>query len=61
VNVLEDHGEVAGVVLDRRDVIDGLAKPALLGVDEPLERAALDIDQVRDFKGVLEAKRDRPE
>ena len=55
VDVLEDDGEVAGVVLDGRDVVDRLAEAALLGVDQPLERAALDIDEVGYFEDVLEA------
>ena len=55
VDVLEDDGEVAGVVLDGRDVVDRLAEATLLGVDEPVERAALDIDEVRNFRDVLEA------
>jgi hypothetical protein len=32
VELTEDHGQVAGVVLDRRDVVDGLAEKALCGV-----------------------------
>ena len=55
VDLLEDDGEVAGVVLDGRDVVDRLAEAALLGVDQPVERAALDIDEVRYFGDVLEA------
>jgi hypothetical protein len=49
VDVLEDDREVAGVVLDRRHVVDGLAKTTLVGVDQPLERAPLDINEVGDF------------
>ena len=45
----ELHGQIAGVVLDGRDVIDRLAQTAVLGVGQPLERLALDIDQVGDF------------
>ncbi len=52
----ELHGEVAGVVLDGRDVVDGLAQPARLGVGEPLEGAALDIDEVRDVDGLVETR-----
>ena len=48
--------EVAGVVLDRRDVVDRLAQTALLGVGQPRERAALDVDQVGDVKGLAEAR-----
>ena len=55
MNVLEDHGQVAGVVLDRRDVVDGLTETTLLRVHQPLERAALDVDQVGNFECVLEA------
>src|ERR1700729_110811 len=43
----ELHGEVAGVVLDRRDVVDRLPQTALLGMGQPQKRAALDIDEVR--------------
>ena len=52
----ELDGEVAGVVLDRRDVIDRLAQPAALGVGEPLKRAALDVDQVGYINGLVEAR-----
>ena len=55
-DLLEDDGKVAGVVLDRRDVVDGLPQAPLLGVDQPLERAALDVDQVGDFEAVLQAR-----
>ena len=55
VDLLEDDGQVAGVVLDGRDIVDRLAEAALLGVDQPVERAALDINEVRYFGGVLEA------
>ena len=56
VDLLEDDGEVAGVVLDRRDVVDGLPQAALLGVDQPLERAALDVDEVGDLEAVLQPR-----
>jgi hypothetical protein len=49
VDVLEDDGEVAGVVLDGRHVVDGLPETTLLGVDQPLERVPLDIDEVGNF------------
>ena len=49
VDVLEDDGEVAGVVLDRRNVVDRLAQATLLRVDQPVERTLLDVDQVRKF------------
>ena len=52
----ELHGEIAGVVLDRRDVVDRLAQPAALWVGEPRKRAALDIDQVGDIYGLVEAR-----
>ncbi len=54
MDLLEDHGKVAGVVLDGRDIVDGLTETTLLGVDQPLERAPLDVDQVWDFEGVLQ-------
>ena len=49
-------GEIAGVVLDRRDVVDRLAEPSLLGVDQPRERAALDVDEVRDVKDLVQTR-----
>ena len=52
----ELHGQVAGVVLDRRDVVDRLAQAPLLRVDEPGERLLLDVDQVRDVEDVLEPR-----
>ncbi len=52
----ELHGEVARVVLDRRDVVDGLAQTALLGIDQPVERLLLDGDQVGDLENLLEAR-----
>jgi hypothetical protein len=52
----ELDGEVAGVVLDRRDVVDRLAQAALLGVDEPGEGLLLDVDQVRDVEDVVEPR-----
>jgi hypothetical protein len=55
VDLVEDHGQVAGVVLDRRDIVDGLAQAALLGVDQPIERASLDVYEVRYFEAVLQA------
>ena len=47
----EVDGEVAGVVLDRRDVVDRLPQAPLLGIRQPLERAALDVDEVGDLVG----------
>ena len=52
----ELHGEVARVVLDRGDVVDGLSQAPLLGVDEPGEGLLLDLDQVRDFEHLFEAR-----
>ena len=43
LEVAELHGEIAGVVLDRRDVIDRLAKAFL---QEPLEGRLLDVDEI---------------
>ena len=45
--VTELHGKRAGVVLDRRNVVDDLANTCL---HEFLEGGALDVDQVRDVK-----------
>src|SRR6185437_481813 len=52
----ELHGQVAGVVLDGRDVIDGLAQAAVLRVGQPLKRLALNIDQVGDFKDLVQTR-----
>ena len=49
--VAELDGERAGVVLDRRDVVDRLPKPP---VQEPLERGLLDVDQVGEVENVLD-------
>ena len=49
----ELDGERAGVVLDRRDVVDRLAQAL---VQEPLERGLLDVDQVGKVEDVLEAR-----
>ena len=51
----EDDAEVAGVIGDRRDVVDGLAEHSVLGIREPREGAALDIYEVRDVEWRLEA------
>ncbi len=45
----ELHGEVAGVILDRRDVVDRLAQATPVGVGQPFKRLALNIDEVGDF------------
>src|SRR5581483_6419793 len=55
LEVAEDDREVAGVVLDRRDVVDRLAEQPLLRIGQMLEGEALDVDQVWYFKRVLEA------
>jgi hypothetical protein len=47
LEIAEDDRKVAGVVLDRRDVVDRAAQHPLLRVREGLEGTALDIDQVR--------------
>ena len=44
--------ERAGVVLDRRDVVDRLPEAF---TEEPVERLTLDVDQVRKVEDVLEA------
>ena len=49
----ELDGERAGVVLDRRDVVDRLAEAL---VQEPLERGLLDVDQVGEVENVLQAR-----
>src|SRR5581483_174331 len=51
--VAELDGERAGVVLDRRDVVDRLAKAVL---EEPLEGRLLDVDQVGKVENVLQAR-----
>src|SRR5205814_3270249 len=45
--------EGSGVVLDRRDVVDRLAKTL---VQEPLERGLLDVDQIGKVEDVLETR-----
>ena len=52
LEVAEDDREVAGVVLDRRYVVDRLPKQSLLRVRQRRERAALDIDQMWNVKGL---------
>src|SRR6266540_3507287 len=49
----ELDGQGAGVVLDRRDVVDRLAKTL---VQEPLERGLLDVDQIGKVEDVLETR-----
>ena len=48
----ELDGERAGVILDRRDVVDRLAETF---AHEPVERFTLDVDQVGEVEDVLEA------
>jgi hypothetical protein len=50
----ELDGERAGVVLDRRDVVDRLSQAL---VEEPVERGLLDVDQVGEIENVLEARK----
>ena len=52
----ELDGEVAGVVLDRGDVIDRLAQSALLGIGQPRERTALYVNQVGYIDRLVEAR-----
>ena len=52
----ELDGQVARVVLDRRDVVDRLAQAPLLRVDEPGERLPLDVDQVGDIEHLVQAR-----
>src|SRR5439155_19805408 len=55
--VAEFDGESARVVLDRRNVVDRLAKTFL---QEPSERRLLDVDQVRKVEDVLQARETLP-
>src|SRR5204863_1945214 len=57
LKLAELDGERAGVVLDRRDVVDRLAETLLL---EPVERRLLDVDQVRKVEDVLQARETLP-
>src|SRR4029078_10325475 len=50
----ELDGERAGVVLDRRDVVDRLAEALL---QEPIERGLLDVDQVGKVENVLQTRK----
>src|SRR5581483_9413647 len=50
----ELDGERAGVVLDRRDVVDRLAQAPL---EEPLEGGLLDVDQVGEVENVLQTRK----
>src|SRR5207247_3532867 len=49
----ELHRQRAGVVLDRRDVVDRLAQAL---VQEPLERGLLDVDEIGKVEDVLETR-----
>ena len=52
LEIAEDDREVPRVVLDRGDVVDRLPQHARLRVGQRLERTALDVDQMRNFKRV---------
>jgi hypothetical protein len=52
----ELHGQVAGVVLDRRDVVDRLAQAAPVWINQPGEGLLLDVDQVRNIDRLVEAR-----
>ena len=52
----ELDGEVPGVVLDRRDVVDRLPQAPLLRIDEPGEGLLLDVDQVGDIKDLVKTR-----
>ncbi len=54
--VAELNGEVAGVILDRRDVVDRFAQTAAIRVGQPRERLALDIDEIGDFKDLVQTR-----
>jgi hypothetical protein len=55
-DVFEDDGEIAGVVLDGRDVVDRLAKSSLCCVSQPVERPALDVNEVRKLERPFKAR-----
>ncbi len=52
----ELDSQVAGVVLDRRDVVDRLAEASLLRIGQPGEGPALDVDEVRDLEDLVETR-----
>ena len=56
VELAEVDGEVTRVVLDGRDVVDGLAQTTGLGVDKPVEGLALDVDEVGDVEDLVQAR-----
>ena len=53
LELAKDDGEIPRVVLDRGYVVNRLSQPALLRIRQLFEGAALDIDQMGDFEGVL--------
>ena len=52
----ELHGEIAGVVLDGRDVVDRLAQTPTLRINKPGEGLLLDVDEVRDLDRPVETR-----
>jgi hypothetical protein len=60
VELAEVDGEVPRVVLDRRDVVDRLPQTAVLEIDQPLERAPLDVDQVGDVDDLVQPRERAP-
>jgi hypothetical protein len=49
----KDDGEIPRVVLNWGYVVNRLSQSTLLRIRQLFERAALDIDQMGDFEGVL--------
>ena len=56
LQLAELDGEIAGVVLDRRHVVDRLAQATLLRVGEPFEGPALDVNQIGDIKNLVQTR-----
>jgi hypothetical protein len=56
LELAELDGEVAGVVLDGRDVIDGLSQATALRVDKPGEGLLLDVDEIRNLEDLVETR-----
>src|SRR5438128_1249744 len=52
----ELDGEIARVVLNRRDVVDRLAQAAFAGIRQPGKRAALYVYEVGNINGLAEAR-----
>ena len=52
----ELHGEVARVVLDRRDVVDRFPQPPAIRINQPGEGLLLDVDQVGNLDRLIEAR-----